>query len=68
MVARFNTSDEIIEMRVRDPSGKTLDVRRSNKQDEEAGGRMLRWLIDKWGWRPKLKKDLIDTDTEFLKY
>ena len=68
MVARFNSSDEVLEFRVKDPSGRTLDIRRSNKEDSEEGGRILNWLIEKWGWRPRVRKTIVDTETEFLKF
>ena len=67
-MSRYTGSDEIVEVRIRAAGGRTLDIRKANKEDDEEGGRILRWLIEKWGWRPKGKKDLLDTESDFLNF
>ena len=67
MKTRFNSGDEILEFIVRDQTGSKIEVRRVNKEDSEEGGRIIRWLVEKWGWHPRIKKGLLEFD-EFLSF
>lgn len=65
---KYNTGDEIIEVTIRDSSGARQDVRRANKLDAEENGKILIWLIRKWGVKFKFNKDFLDLDNEFFKF
>jgi len=67
-MVKYKSGDEVIEVRILDDAGGKLDARRCNKSDSAAGGRLLKWLVEKWGWNPKVEGDIIDLDSEFLKY
>jgi hypothetical protein len=64
----YNRGDEILEVTIRDTSGARIEVRRSNISDERENGRILSWLINKWGLKFKYDKSLLDIDNDFFKY
>lgn len=66
-MVRYNSGDEVIEIKVLDDKGGKLDARRANKSDSEANSRWLKWLVEKWG--VKFKEQRTEkVDSEFLKY
>ena len=67
-MTQYRNGDEVIEIRILDDSGGKLDARRCNKSDSKEGGRMLKWLVEKWGWNPKIDGEIINLDSEFLKF
>lgn len=64
----YNKGDEIIEVTIRDQTGARIEVRRCNLSDERECGKLLKWLKDKYGFKIKLDKLWLDSDTEFFKF
>ena len=67
MKVKFNQGDEILEVTMRDSSMARLECRRCNNNDPEDCGRIIKWLMVKWGTRFKFEKGFLDIDSEFLK-
>lgn len=66
----YNSGDEILEVTIRDTSGSKIEVRRSNLSDKKENGKILKWLIDKWGVKFKIdrtNRSLLDLEEDFLK-
>lgn len=63
---KFNKNDEIIEVTIRDATGRRIEVRRSNKLDKVGNGKLLMWLMKKWDVKFKVSNELLDFDSDFL--
>lgn len=67
MKIRYNQGDDILEVVVKDATGAKIEVRRANKQDHNECGKIIKWLIQKHGFKFKIDKMWIDMDNEFFK-
>ena len=65
---RYNQSDEIIEVIIRDASGQKMQVWRNNISDAKRNGNLLKTLMKKWGMKFELEKGFLDLETEILKF
>jgi len=63
----FNEHSDIIEIIVRDGSGKRIDQRMANLSDEEAVKKIFGWLKGKYGLFIPENKGILTLDSDFLK-
>lgn len=63
----FNQGDDIIEIVIRDSSGKTIEKRMANISDKEEVIRILRGLMQKYDINLDKPSDILSMDNEFFK-
>ena len=64
----YNRGDEILTVIVSDQTGRKIETRRCNLSDGKEGGKIMRWLKEKWNFTPLIDKDFLSLDNEFFKY
>lgn len=65
---KYNRGDEIIEVIIKDGTGKKMQIWRNNITDSVANGKLLEVLVKKWGMEfGKSNKTFLNLDNEFLK-
>jgi len=65
---KFNQGDEIIEVIIKDGSGRKMQIWRNNISDSVSNGKLLEVLVKKWGMEfGKSNKVFLDMGNEFLK-
>lgn len=64
----FDGSSDVIEVIIRDGSGRKIESRIANLADKEEVGKMFKILKTKYNLRMKEEIDWLGTDSEFLKF
>lgn len=62
---RYNRNEDLIEITVRDVSGRKVFEARCNGRDHETYGRILRFMADKFGYHPIASKNVEKKDDFF---
>lgn len=64
----LNMGDEILEVIIKDRTGAKIEVRRCNLSDRKEGGKIIKWLKDKYDFNPLFSNGFTELDSEFLKF
>jgi hypothetical protein len=62
-----SNQDDVVELVIRDQSGKKIEVRRCPVSDKKSFDKIVRWFKEKYGFDVEIETNWLSTDGDFLK-